>query len=153
MTLYSRPKLAQDYPLFIRIFSIKAIKTICFYTPSTKHQIMGWIHSIDNNNTTFNSPSIPTNICSEVSTQIRFLHPFAATVLHSIDHELIVEWNVHDPLWLDQINPMKFWKDGSNRPCHIRGFRGSQVPRYDLRRFFKESYHLFFLDSSICRSF
>lgn len=66
---------------------------------------------------------------------------FAATVLHSLDHELM-EWNLEDPLWLDVKDP-KFGKMAELGRIVRVGFV-PQVPGYYFHRFFKGSGEPFF---------
>lgn len=66
---------------------------------------------------------------------------FAATVLHSLDHELM-EWNLDDPLWLD-VKDARFGKMAELGRVVRVGFV-PQVPGYYFNRFFKGSGHPFF---------
>ena len=66
---------------------------------------------------------------------------FAATVLHSLDHELM-EWNLDDPLWLD-VKDARFGKMAELGRIVRVGFV-PQVPGYSFHRFFKGSGHPFF---------
>ena len=66
---------------------------------------------------------------------------FAATVLHSLDHELM-EWNLDDPLWLDVKDP-RFGKMAELGRIVRVGFV-PQVPGYSFHRFFEGSGHPFF---------
>ena len=66
---------------------------------------------------------------------------FAATVLHSLDHELM-DWNLDDPLWLD-VNDPRFGKMAEIGRVVRVGFV-PQVPGYYFNRFFKGSGHPFF---------
>ena len=66
---------------------------------------------------------------------------FAATVLHSLDHELM-EWNLEDPLWLD-VKDARFGKMAELGRVVRVGFV-PRVPGCYFSRFFKGSGHPFF---------
>ena len=66
---------------------------------------------------------------------------FAATVLHSLDHELM-EWNLDDPLWLN-VKDARFGKMAELGRIVRVGFV-PQVPGYYFNKSFKGSSHPFF---------